>query len=397
MTTAEQQDRRIHAIAESGWGRGFTFYQPRNLAFWVYAVLVGAGIADFGTKVTTQSAAYGPALAVAIVLFGLYGALFWWFTHRIDRYARQPAGIVIAAFLWGGFAATWTMAAPANDALRALYAKAWGQAWALDWGAGLAAPFTEEIAKGLGLILLIALAPRLIRTAFDGFVLGAFLGLGFQIIEDIAYAMSSAASRFGADQIAAEASTIWLRMIVGVAAHILYSAVFCAGVVYLLGRPAQPRRAGRGLALMVAAMLLHGLWDSGGALVRGNGVLLFPVWGGLILIALILVVKVFDTTVTQERQFLRDILGPEVGSGVLTQEELDAVCGDRRARRSYRRAATSRSGRRHRGYILDAAADLADELAISGGVSGPRVQFARREITRLREHRPPPSRDAVAA
>ncbi|MGW5385189.1 PrsW family intramembrane metalloprotease [Nocardia sp. NPDC003963] len=395
MMSTDLVQRRVRAVADSGWGRGFTFYQPRNLAFWVYLVLVGAGSAEFVSMLADRSAVYGPALAVAIVAFTLYGALFWWFTQRLDRYARQPATILVAAFGWGGFAATWMLAANANDALRALYAKAFGQTWALDWGAGLAAPFTEEIAKGIGLLLLIALAPRLVRTAFDGFVLGALIGLGFQIIEDIAYAMNSAASQFGANQIGAEASTIWMRMVVGVAAHILYSAIFCAGLVYLLGRPAEPRRVGRGLVLAAAAMLLHGLWDSTGALTFGNGALVIAAWVVLVLVALVLVVRVFEMTVVRERQFLRDILAPEVETGVLTTAELDAVSGDRRVRRRYRRSGQGRTERRHRGFVLEAAGDLADALADARGTDTARVEFARGEVTRLREQRPPPSRDTA--
>src|SRR6202012_2114112 len=157
---------------------------------------------------------------------------------------------------WGGFAATGAMAANANTAILSLYTKLFGQTWALNWGAGLAAPFTEETAKGAGLLLLIALAPRQVRTAFDGFIMGAFIGLGFQIIEDITYALTSAGSQFGANQIGASIGTIVLRMVSGVAAHILYSAIFCAGLVYLVGRPAEPRKVGRGLLLVAIPMLL---------------------------------------------------------------------------------------------------------------------------------------------
>ena len=111
---------------------------------------------------------------------------------------------MVVAFLWGCFAATFTVGG-ANDAISSLYAKALGQSWQLDWDAALSAPFTEEPAKGFGMLLLIALAPRLVRTAFDGFILGAFIGLGFQIIEDIVvYAMSSAGPQFVA--------TVVLRM-----------------------------------------------------------------------------------------------------------------------------------------------------------------------------------------
>ncbi|GAA3200466.1 hypothetical protein GCM10020255_104840 [Rhodococcus baikonurensis] len=280
------------------------------------------------------------------------------------------------------------MAANANDAILALYAKTFGQAWAKDWGAGLTAPFTEEIAKGVGLLLLVALASRLVRTAFDGFILGAFIGLGFQIFEDVLYALNSAASQFGADPVGAAMSTIMLRMVFGVAAHTLYSAIFCAGLVYLLGRPAEPRRVGRGLILMASAMLLHGLWDSAAALSQGKAILLFPLFVVMITAALVLVFRVFRMTVPRERQFLRDVLTPEVERGVITVDELTALCGDRKARKTFRKSAASHADRKRNGYVLEAAADLADALAQARGTESDRVEFARSEVSRIRSGQP---------
>ncbi|MGF7123030.1 PrsW family intramembrane metalloprotease [Rhodococcus sp. BE178] len=388
MTTTETidelQQSRVAAIDNSGWGRSFAFYQPRNAAFWVYLLLVASGILTFFAMLATSSGAYGRAIAVAAVSFTVYGAVFWWFTRHIDRYARQPVKLIVVAFLWGGFAATWVMAATANDALLALYAKVFGQAWSLDWGAGLAAPSTEEVAKGIGLLLLVSLAPRLVRTAFDGFILGAFLGLGFQIIEDIVYALNSAGSQFGANQVEAAMSTVWLRMATGVTAHVLYSAIFCAGLVYLMGRPGEPRRAGRGLALMACAMLLHGVWDSAGAITRGNGALMLLMIVAMILVGLYVVVRVFKMTVPREREYLRHVMAPEVANGVITDAELEAMCGDRKARRAFRKAPATHHERKRAGFVLEAAGDLADELAGSRGTDTGRVEFARSEVRRIR-------------
>jgi protease PrsW len=389
-TIADLERARNIALDLSGWGRRFTFYQPRNFAFWGYLLLVGTGMFIFGSRLTREYNAYGQAIALAVTSFAIYAGLFWWFTQHVDRYAKLPAALMVVAFLWGGFAATGTMAANANGAILALYAKAFGQSWALNWGAGLSAPFTEEVAKGSGLLLLIALAPRQVRTAFDGFILGAFIGLGFQIIEDIAYAMTSAGSQFGANQIGASIGTIFLRMVSGVAAHILYSAIFCAGLIYLLGRPAEPRRIGRGLLLMATAMLLHGIWDTLGAIAGPSALTLVGLLIAVIVIALFIVVRVYGMTVMRERAFVRDVMSPEEAHNVITAAELDAMAGNRKARKAYRKASRNRRERKRARYVLNAAYDLAGELAVARGADTDRVRFARAEVGRIRAGVPSP-------
>jgi RsiW-degrading membrane proteinase PrsW (M82 family) len=384
-TTLADLDRaRDIALDLSGWGRRFTFYQPRNFAFWGYLVLVGTGMFVFASSITLKYDAYGQAIALAVTSFAIYAALFWWFTQHIDHYAKLPAKLMVVAFLWGGFAATWMMAANANDSILALYAKSFGQSWALNWGAGLSAPLTEETAKGSGLLLLIALAPRQVRTAFDGLILGAFIGLGFQIIEDIAYAMTSASSQFGANQIGASIDTIFLRMVSGVAAHIVYSAIFCAGLIYLLGRPAEPRRVGRGLLLVATPILLHGTWDSLAAIGSRNALTLVSLLITVIVIALVIAVLVYELTVRRERDFVRDVMTPEQARNVITAAELDAMAGNRKARKAYRKASRKHRERKRTRYVLNAAYDLADELAAARGAETDRVRFARAEVGRIR-------------
>jgi protease PrsW len=384
-TTLADLDRaRDIALDLSGWGRRFTFYQPRNFAFWGYLVLVGTGMFVFASSITLKYDAYGQAIALAVTSFAIYAALFWWFTQHIDHYAKLPAKLMVVAFLWGGFAATWVMAANANDSILALYAKSFGQSWALNWGAGLSAPFTEETAKGSGLLLLIALAPRQVRTAFDGLILGAFIGLGFQIIEDIAYAMTSASSQFGANQIGASIDTIFLRMVSGVAAHIVYSAIFCAGLIYLLGRPAEPRRVGRGLLLVATPILLHGTWDSLAAIGSRSALTLLSLLITVIVIALVIAVRVYELTVRRERDFVRDVMTPEQARNVITAAELDAMAGNRKARKAYRKASGKHRERKRTRYVLNAAYDLADELAAARGADSDRVRFARAEVGRIR-------------
>jgi RsiW-degrading membrane proteinase PrsW (M82 family) len=392
-TTVADLDRaRYIALDLSGWGRPFTFYQPRNCAFWGYLMLVGIGIFVFLSTLADEYDAYGEAIALAVTSFAIYAALFWSFTQYIDHYAKLPAKLMVVAFLWGGFAATGAMAANANSAILALYGKVFGQAWALNWGAGLAAPFTEETAKGSGLLLLIALAPRQVRTAFDGLILGAFIGLGFQIVEDISYAMTSAGTQFGANQIGASIGTIVLRMVSGVAAHILYSAIFCAGLVYLLGRPAEPRKVGRGLLLVATPMLLHGIWDSLASIAGPNGLALLGLLIAVVVLAIVIGVRVYQLTVKRERDFVRDVMTPEAARNVISGVELDAVAGNRKARKAYRKAGRNRRERKRARYVLNAVYSLADELAAARGGDSERVRFARAEVGRIRAGLPPPPR-----
>jgi protease PrsW len=387
-TLADLDDARIRAVEATGWGGRVAFFQPRQLAFWIWAALVAYGVWH-QVHSTSQNPYYAPAISLAFGVFALYGALFWWFTQHIDRYASQPGLLRVMGFLWGAFAATFFIAAPANTALLEIYAKLFGQAFALDWGPALAAPFTEEWGKGLGLLLFIALAPNVIRTAYDGFILGAFIGLGFQILENVLYVANAAPSQFGAHQVGASLSTFAVRMSSGIASHILFTAIFCTGLVYLLGRPSQPRRIGRGIGLIVLAMGFHGLWDGQAALVRslfgdgtGSAFVSIALLFGLPIVGVLIVIGVFKVAVVGERAYMRDMLAPEVARGVITDAELTAAAGDRKARRRYLRS--ERGHRRRRRHVLDAVFDLAAELGRAGGATTDRVAFARDEVRRTR-------------
>ncbi len=106
------------------------------------------------------------------------------------------------------------------------------------------------------------------------------------------------------------------------------------------------------------------------------------------IITLVIVVAVFTVTVKPERVFMREVLAPEVDSGLITVEEADTLAGDRKARRAYRRASGDKTTRR---WLLSAVHDLADELARADGAGTSRVRYARQEATRLRTGGPWPA------
>jgi len=380
--SAELLERRRAAIATSGWGARFDFFQPHNACLWVYLGLVVSGLWFVVNTVKGTGGAFDEAYATALVSSALFAVAFLAFLRHADRWERTPPALALAAFLGGGFGATFAIAIVGNGALMSIYTKVFGEAWATDWEAGLTAPFVEETSKGAIFVLLLGLAPVVIRTASDGLMVGAYVGLGFQIVEDILYAQNSAFAEFGAHQSDAVLHTFLLRAVTGIPSHALYTALFGAGVIYALGTPAQPRRLARGIALMLSAMLIHGVWDSSAAI---GG----PVFVGLILLAttvfsLLALLVAIRWAGGRERMFMREIMAPEVDAGTISEAELDALAGDRKARRAAVKTRAKGVSRRREKHVLRAARDLAADLAVAGGEDTPPVEYSRSEIARLR-------------
>ena len=154
-------------------------------------------------------------------------------------------------------------------------------------------------------------------------------------------------------------------------------------MIYLIGTVAQPRRIGRGLLLILAAMVIHGVWDSAAALGGGTvlAVLIMIVTTVVAVVALFVALRL---GVGRERRFMRAILAPEVTSGTITSAELDAVAGDRKDRRTAVQRRPEGLTRRQEKHILAAARDLAGDLATSGGRESADVTHSRAEISRVR-------------
>jgi protease PrsW len=370
-------DERRRAIEQSGWGERFSFVQPHNLAFWVYCLLVVFGAVVLSGQISIAAAAYSGALTSGIIAFGLLAVAYLWFIHREDRYTTVPPKLGATGFVWGFVAATGAFALLGNDAVMNLYSKAFGASFSFDWGAALAAPINEELAKGAGVLLLLVLAPRLIRSPFDGLILGALIGLGFQISEDISYAWIGAANSFG--DIGAAWGTILARTIASIPSHWMYTGVFGAGLIWFIGRPDVPARRGLGAGLMLTAMLMHGLWDASAAIAGDNVISIVP---GIVAFVLISVfIWVYDNSVGIEREWMRELMAPEVELGVVGPDELEALAGTHTRRKNYIR---SQRNPRTAERVLGAETALAHQIARDGGADTDAVQSARAAVASAR-------------
>jgi hypothetical protein len=92
-------------------------------------------------------------------------------------------------------------------------------------------------------------------------------------------------------------------------------------------------------------------------------------------------VRVYETTVPVEREWMRDLMAPEVQLGVVTPTELDALAGSRSALKSYLRAQPSRARAED---VLDAERRLAHQIARDGGAETAAVHQARTAVAQAR-------------
>lgn len=382
---ADALNTRREALELSGWGVPFRFMQPRNPCFWVYLAATAWGLFQFCQQMSHVNLEFASVVTV-IILLGIYGALLGWLFSKVNRYNRQPSKLLMAAWIWGGLAATFGLAIIANDAISEIYAKLFGSAFVIDWWAALSAPFVEETSKAAGFLLLLGLAPRRIRSLCDALLIGAFLGLGFEILEDLIYIVNSAVGSSGADQIRAVFNMYFVRSSTGFFSHALYTALFSAGLVFLLGTPVVRRNVGGGIFLMVAAVAAHGVWDGAGAIGDG-GVGTIVVMAVIVLASALVFIYIYRLGSAQEREWMRDVLRPEVDSGVMTEGEMEAIAGTFKEKRAFLKASRKvgkRRGKRTARKIVRTGRGLARELANSAGEDSPKVDGIRAEIGHLR-------------
>ena len=322
-------------------------------AFWVVLVLLIAGgiqIAIIGARFVS---AYPTATFTATVLFALLAVPFWLFLADLDFLEPEPVAMQVMAFAWGGLVAT-SVSIPASAALEDLVAKLGSPGLAADWGAALAGPTVEEIAKTLGIVAIVLIARTQINSVLDGVVYGAMVGLGFQIVEDIVFALGAVALAGRGDSVQPVVATFLLRgFLSGVWSHTLFGALAGAGLGYLVVRKDKTRAARIGVALLavVGSWCSHVLWNaplfSDGLGNGGLALLAVLVFKGLppLLLILLLVRAAHDWEADYYTAQLAALHDPEL----ITDAELEVL------RSGPRRAEARRHARLRAGYKAHAA------------------------------------------
>ncbi|GAA5177206.1 hypothetical protein GCM10023322_01380 [Rugosimonospora acidiphila] len=361
-------------------------------SFWLLVVLIAVGGWRIGGLLRREAVGYPSATALAVVLFALYAILFVAVVRSLDYFEREPPLLLLAALGWGALTAT-AVAVPGDSAVHNLLAKLVSPAFAASWGPAVAAPTVEELAKTLGVVVIVLTARAQINSVVDGFVYGAFVGLGFQVVEDIGYALNAVALAGHGDTLGPVVGTFLLRgFLGGLWSHTLFSALAGSGIAYAALHHDRSlwRRWGVALAALAGAWLFHFGWDSpllaDGFGYGAPGVLVALLIKGIP--ALLLVALLIKRAGRREAGYYLKRLAGDVR--VATPGELAAL-GSARGRAAARRFALRQAGRAGRRTVrrLQRAQAL---LALELSRGGPRVgqyrtaALAQRELLEARGH-----------
>ncbi|HEX9892119.1 MAG TPA: PrsW family intramembrane metalloprotease [Actinomycetota bacterium] len=242
------------------WGHRTSLFQWRQPALYLYAgLMLLTGMFTILTQAAFQQISpSGWVLSWFLLL--VYAIPVFLLVYWLDLYEREPLSLVFGALLWGGVAAT-TLAFLANTGWAIALGNAFGPEVVAEWGAALTAPWTEEILKALGVVLIYLIARSEIDDVLDGFVYGAMVGLGFTLVEDVFYFMG----QFGG-QTEGILLGFFVRVIAsGLYGHVLYSGLAGMGIAYFVSRRAEASLGKRllvGAGLFLTAVFGHFLWNS---------------------------------------------------------------------------------------------------------------------------------------
>jgi RsiW-degrading membrane proteinase PrsW (M82 family) len=328
------------------WGVQTGFLQVRQPAFWLFIVLLVVAGLTILTEQLRYLEFFPSGWIFSVVLLALYvvpvGLAIW----LLDLYEREPISLVLAAFVWGGVVATG-LAVTVNTSLIEVLAKLFGPTLAQTWGVAIVPPPVEETLKFLGVVTIFLIARNEIDDVLDGFVYGAVIGLGFAAVENVQYFIQAVYNSGGADQIGPVLSMFFLRsLLIGAYMHVMWTGLTGAGLAYFVTRLDQPRqrRLLVAVGLFLAGVVAHMLWNSpllNGLLTDLGGVVLFGLIKGLPFLAFLAFLVILAGR--RERRWFATLTEDDVGTDVLTEQEL-AELGGLRSRWAARRRVRARKG-----------------------------------------------------
>lgn len=343
------------------------WWNVRSPAVWACGFLVVAATVLLLHHTVPATVAYPRAAGTAAGLFALFAIPFIVLYRRMAWLQSVPPSLFLVAFLWGGTVAVMTSIF-AVGAVRGLMASAVSPEWAEAWSSVLGAPLVEELIKTAGVVMVALLAMWRLRSVLDGIFCGVFVGVGFQVVEGYAYALSATMMQRTGDVIEPAMSVFLVRgILAGLWSHAVLTAIVGAGIGYVIVRRNRPMwtRVGIAVAVFMAAVVLHALWNSPlmrdgfglgtpgifiGVLVKGLPAIILAAW---------LLRRFFVQEVALRRRLITEYDNPEV----FAPEEVDTLLSWKareaavvQERKKAGRRAAQKLRRRHKEQLAQLAA-----------------------------------------
>ena len=352
-------DQTTRVVVE---GQG-TFVRVRRPAYWLYVGLVGFGLVHIGETLTGAVRELSTALWIAILLNGALAAVFIWILGRMDLFEREPAAVRAAAFIWGGLVAT-SVAIIANNNLLSLLTKMYGVPFATKWGPAIAGPLNEEWVKTLGVVVLVLIVREHFHRSLDGLIYGAFCGLGFQVVENLTYAINFAVANPNSDLAGSLSITITRILVGGPWSHPIYSGVAGLGVAFAVTSKRSPVvRYGVACGLFLAAWSMHLLWNLPMPDWLPDILVVFAAYGkGALILVFFLVL--YRYALHRDWQWFGDVMDGQPET-IITPEEMSSMRNLRTRKRARKQAefVYGTTGKKLVSRMQRAQTDLADALA----------------------------------
>ena len=191
------------------------------------------------------------ATVLAAVPVGPLVACYLW----LDRYEPEPRALLVAGLLWGGFVAT-------AGALVVQGVGGWFVGFSERQSLAVVAPVTEELTKGLFLVLLLWWRRNELDGVLDGIVYAGMVGIGFAFVENILYlAVAFTGSDGTAGGTSALTTVFVMRCLLSPFAHPLFTTFTGIGVGIAVGSRSRAVRIVAPLIGYAVAVTAHAIWN----------------------------------------------------------------------------------------------------------------------------------------
>ncbi|SEG65163.1 Membrane proteinase PrsW, cleaves anti-sigma factor RsiW, M82 family [Thermomonospora echinospora] len=251
----------------------------------------------------------------------------------LDRLEPEPPRTVALAFMWGAGVAVLGALVLNTAGMIYVTVPIFGETEGHFVSATVGAPLVEETLKGAVLFGLLWFRRNEIDGFADGLIYAAMVGLGFAMMENITYYMR-ALEEGGTGQLTA---VFVLRGVIAPLSHPLFTSMLGLGVAW-----SATHRRGRVVAPvlgLLAAMVLHGLWNGSAALGAAGLVVVYGLDFCLLLVLIVIVLLERRGIVQRIERYLPMY----EGTGLVTPQDV-RMLGRLSSRRAARRWARATGG-----------------------------------------------------